>query len=855
MKKYSAHIVLLVVTLLCACSTEKNAFPNKFYHGLTTRYNVYYNANEKLKSAEASLYKKHIDDYDQLLEIYPYGSDAAAKEVTPDLDVAIKKASKAIAKHSMRFKIKRKGESKTEDTEVNPFIDDSYFVLAKAYFFKREYKEAAETFEYIAKEYHYKKIKYDALIWLIKTYIAAEQYEEARQKIDLLQADKNLPKAKKSDYFAVRAAYFIRTNDHKEAVKALQEAVLFSKKGKNKHRWTYTLAQLYLQNHQYKEAVLNFKKVADASVKYEMEFNARIHMALCHTEGQSVEGYIRDLMKLAKDEKNKEYLDQIHFAIAQLYLKEKEKEKAAEHFLLAAHNSTNNPKQKALAFLALADMNFAKSNYVTASAYYDSTMLVLPATHPAYDKTLIKKNSLTDIVKQVEIIHTQDSLQQLASLPEPQRLKKIDKMIAAVSEKEDRASEQIMLKEAAATQQALNEPSDANAKWYFYNPKLISGGQAKFTVIWGQRTLEDNWRRKSKVSAAFGADTDDAQSNSNTTASSDNKKTREYYLSALPLTDTALALSKSKMIDAYFKLGALYKDNLEDDAAAIKTFEEMNSKFPNNSNALKSYYLLYRAHLKLGQIDKANHYKTLINNDFPNSEYAALLNKKDDSKEEAQQKAHVNAQHEQLLAEYKAGHFAAVITEVQNINAAYKNNALEAQFELLKAFAIGQTKGVEEFKKALLLVKSGYVGSDAANSAADVIANMSAAAPASNPKIYTANKTEEHYFIVIADENTSDVKALEKNISDFCTKYYALENLQQQSIIWEESKKAIVIKTFRKNETMMDFYKSINTNVLSTYPNIGKDYFPISVTNYVAFYKNKNVTQYYDFFVSEYTQK
>ena len=110
MKKYSAHIVLLVVTLLCACSTEKNAFPNKFYHGLTTRYNVYYNANEKLKSAEASLYKKHIDDYDQLLEIYPYGSDAAAKEVTPDLDVAIKKASKAIAKHSMRFKIKRKGE-------------------------------------------------------------------------------------------------------------------------------------------------------------------------------------------------------------------------------------------------------------------------------------------------------------------------------------------------------------------------------------------------------------------------------------------------------------------------------------------------------------------------------------------------------------------------------------------------------------------------------------------------------------------------------------------------------------------------------------------------------------------------
>jgi tetratricopeptide (TPR) repeat protein len=846
-----------MVLLLFACSTEKNAFPNKFYHALTTRYNVYFNANEKLKAAEANLLKKHIDDYDNLLEVFPYGTEENAKEVTPDLEIAIKKASKAIDKHSMRFKIKKKGESKAEEREVNPFIDDSYFVLGRAYFFKREYQSAAETFEYIAKEYHDKKIKYDALIWLVKSYIAMEKYDDARQKLDMLENDKLLPKKKKAQYFATRGQYFIKIKDHKEAIKALKEAVLFAKKGANKSRWTFILAQLYLESGQNKEAVVMFKQVAESSVKYEMEFNARIRMALCHVEGQSIDGYIKDLMKLAKDEKNKEYLDQIYYAIAQLYLKEKHPDKAAENFLLAAQSSVNNPKQKALAYLALAEMNFEKPDYVLASAYYDSTMTVLPNTHPAYEKTLVKKNSLSEIVVQIEIIQTEDSLQRMASMSEGQRLKKIDKMIAAVKEKEDRNAEQSMLKQEAAAQLAANGTSggDENAKWYFYNPKLIAAGQGKFTGIWGTRKLEDNWRRKNKTAAAFGNDNSDDNS-AVADQSVDKKKTREYYLSALPLTPEALSASKDKMIDAYYKLGILYKDNLEDLPAAIKDFEEMNKKFPQNENALKSYYLLYRAHLKLNHLDKANHYKELINTEFPTSEYATLINKKENTQEEEQQKAQINLQYETLLNEYKKGNYSSVISEVKNINNTYKKNALEPQFELLKAFSIGQTQGKEEFKKELLLVKTSFPGSDAANSANDVLTSMTTGNTAitSPEKTYTVNKNEEHYFIVIADEKNTDIKSLEKDISDFNSTYYGLENLQQQSIIWEDTKKALVIKTFRKNETVMGYYAALKTKVLIKYPNVGTNYFPISVTNYITFYKSKNIAQYYDFFVKEYTK-
>ncbi|MCX6182885.1 MAG: hypothetical protein NT150_13255 [Bacteroidetes bacterium] len=854
MKRFSAYTVVLLL-LLHSCSTEKNAFPNKFYHGLTTRYNVYFNANEKLKSAEATLLKKHYDDYDQLLDAFPYGTAENATEVTPELEIAIKKASKAINKHSMRFKIKKKGETKAEDREVNPFIDDSYFVLGKAYFFKREYQSAAETFEYIAKEYHDKKIKYDALIWLVKSYIAMEKFDDARQKLDMLENDKDLPKKKKAEYYATRGQYFIKTNDHKEAIKAFKEAITFSKKGKNTPRWTYILAQLYLESGQNTEAIVMFKQVAAASVKYEMEFNARIHMALCHVEGQSVDAYIKDLLKLAKDEKNQEYLDQIYYSIAQLYLKEKQKDKASENFLVAARTSVNNPKQKALAYLALADMSFEKPDYVKASAYYDSTITVLPTTHTAYERTLVKKNSLAEIVVQIEIITTEDSLQTMAAMTEAQRIKKIDKIISNLKEKEDLDAELAFQKQDAAARQTTNEPSNENVKWYFYNPKLIAVGQGKFTGIWGARKLEDNWRRKNKSAAAFGTDGgDDNNAAANADQSTDKKKTREYYLSALPLTPEALKISQDKMIDAYYKLGILYKDNLEDLPAAIKAFEEMNNKFPQNKNALKSYYLLYRANLKINKMERAAYYKGLINTDFPTSEYASLINKKENSQEEAQQKLIVNTQYEKLLNEYKKGNFALVISESKNLNATYKNNELEPQFELLKAFAIGQTQGKEEFKKELLIVKTSFPGSDAANSANDVLNSMTNTNTANtNPeKTYTINKNEEHYFIIIADEKNTDINALEKEIANFNSTYYGLENLEQQSIIWEDSQKAIVIKTFRKNETVMDFYKNLNAKVLNNFPNVGTNYFPISVTNYVTFYKNKNVAQYYDFFVKEY---
>ncbi|MFM7022957.1 MAG: tetratricopeptide repeat protein [Flavobacteriales bacterium] len=857
MKRISFYTALFFL-LLNSCSTEKNAFPNRFYHGLTTRYNVYFNANEKLKSAENTLVKTHSDDYDQLLEVFPYGTEDNAKEVTPDLEIAIKKASKAIDKHSMRFKIKKKGEAKAEDREVNPFIDDSYFVLGKSYFFKREYTPAAEIFEYIAKEYHDKKIKYDALIWLVKTYIAMGKYDDARQKLDMLESDKELPKNKKAEYYAVRGQYFIKTNDRKEAINALKEAVALSKKGKNSPRWTYILAQLYLENGQNKDAIVMFKKVADASVKYEMEFNARIRMALCYTEGQSVETYVKDLLKLAKDEKNKEYLDQVHYAIAQLYLKENQKDKAEENFLLAARSSVSNPKQKALAYLALAEMNFEQSDYVAASAYYDSTMTVLPTTHPAYEKTLVKKNSLSEIVVQIEIIQIEDSLQKMAALPEELRLKKIDKLIQAIREKEDRDAEQDLLKQDAATRQTtLNEPSDENAKWYFYNPKLIAAGQAKFIGVWGSRKLEDNWRRKNKNMVAFGADGDEnsAAATGSGEAGTDKKKTREYYLSALPLTDDALQASREKMLDAYYKLGILYKDNLEDLPAAIRTFEEMNKRFPQSKNTLKSYYLLYRANLKLNNVDRAAYYKGLINSEYPTSEYAALLNKKDNTLEDEQQKAIINQQYERLLNEYKKGNYSQVISDIKNINATYKKNELEAQFELLKAFAIGQIQGKEEFKKELLIVKTSYPGSDAANSANDILTGMTPNNTTINSapeKTFALNKNEEHYFIIIADEKNNDFKALEKDVSDFSSKYYGLENLEQQSIIWNGSQKAIVIKTFRKNETSMDYYKNLSAKVLNKYPNAGNNYFPVSVTNYIALYKSKDVAKYYEFFVKEY---
>ena len=831
---------------------------NRGYHALTTRYNVYFNGNEKLKQSEQTLYTGTVDDYQQIISIFPDGNESSAKEVASLLDVSIQKASKGIDRHSMRFKLKNKKDGKTEEREVNPFIDDCYLLLGKSYFYKREFNNAANTFEYIAKEYDKKKIKYDALIWLTRAYIADEKYEEARKIIDKLDNDAEIPKKKKGYYLATKAQYFIKTNDNKEAIKALNEALTFKAKKKLKTRWFYVLAQLQSKEGNKTEAIAAYKKVVSGICTYDMQFSAVIEMTKAQSEGNKSDDFTRSLLKMAKEEKNKEYLDEIYYTVAQIYHQNGDVTKATEYYLSAANKSVKNKKQKALAFLAVADINFTKANYLNAASYFDSSLTAMPADDALYEPTEIKKNNLKDLVVQIEIINTQDSLLTLAKMPEEARLKKIDKTIAQFIQEEDRLKEQELLSADAATKQNTINQSDQSGKWYFYNPSLISAGKAKFAASWGQRKLEDNWRRKNKNSAAFGSEDESASGSNTPEASADVKKTREYYLKDIPKTEQEIAASEEKLGHAYFALGTLYKDKMDDSKSSIVTFEEMNSKLPGNKNELKSYYLLYRMNLAAKNATRANYYKNLIETKYPSSEYLRLINNPNAAKEDEAKEKALSAQYEQLFNEYKKGNYAFVKEQSASLINDNPKGIITPQLALLNAFSVGKTDGAAAFTQALTKVKTSYAGSDAATAAQEILSKDDKKPALPSVEKDSAKeeafevKEESFYFVLIANEKDNNIPALQKAVSDFSTKYYSAENLQMQTVIWSENEKVIICKTFAKSDKAIDFYSTIPEKVLTKFPKAGNNFFPISISNYAKLFKNKNVEEYKAFFESSY---
>ena len=77
-----ATFLLLTFFFLGSCKTTKNKFFNKAYHKTTTRYNWYFNAKESYKSGVNRLETQHKDDFNELLSIYPLGTDKDAQSIS-----------------------------------------------------------------------------------------------------------------------------------------------------------------------------------------------------------------------------------------------------------------------------------------------------------------------------------------------------------------------------------------------------------------------------------------------------------------------------------------------------------------------------------------------------------------------------------------------------------------------------------------------------------------------------------------------------------------------------------------------------------------------------------------------------
>ena len=335
--RYILFLILLISVVL-SCSTEKYTLLSMSDHGMTAHYNGYFNANELINMSISTYRSALKEDYYSILPIDPVPNATEVTGLYAAIDTAIVKCTKVIQNHSMpsnELPSKKKAE-------YNQRIDENWTTVGIADYYRRDYEAAMKNFQFIKKFYSNDPTLYIADLWIAKTNIAIGNYTEAFFSLtnldkaieaeELLNADKKgffkkndsskektkkkdkiakFPKKIRFDFEKTKAELALKNKNKEDAIKYLEESLKFAKKQTDKARVNFILAQLYEATNNRLEAKDHYSKVLKYNSPYEMNFTSRIRRAFMGGD----EKFRKDLMKMLRDAKNLEFKDQIYYAL------------------------------------------------------------------------------------------------------------------------------------------------------------------------------------------------------------------------------------------------------------------------------------------------------------------------------------------------------------------------------------------------------------------------------------------------------------------------------------------------------------------------------------------------------------
>lgn len=708
-KKY--FFFLLIVTLLSAsfsgCKTKKNGLIKRTYHNITARYNGLFNGKIKLAEGIETLNSGVVENYAEPLPIIQPLDVAKAKGIAPLMDKVIEKGSVVIQRH-----------------KKSKWVDESYLLVGKAYYHKAEFYTALETFEFVYGTFKKNPSQIEALIWIGKTYLQLEKLSEAQTAFDLANSQiETAPKYKK-ELYAAYAQYYLSTDNTTETISELNKT-LDTKgiKKKDRIRYTFILAQLYAKEGYNDKALLTYKKLNKMNAPYEIEFISSMNQASLYSDPSDA-AIEKQLYKMLKDEKNKDFRDQIYYALGGIEVKKEKIDEAILLYKLSATNSTKNTNQKGLSFLQIAEINFNEYfNYVEAKKYYDSTAILLNPNHPFFASVISRKNNLDKLVLNLDVIKLQDSLQRIALLPENEREKLLSDLV--IQEKElirqkEEEKKQILddLKSQTAfdnngqkdnQQLSLGDADEVGGNpqlWYFYNPQAVGSGYNDFIKNWGKRILEDNWRRSSKISFSSlqpeetKDETQEIIEPGKPKLSAD-EAAKKKIEKTLPLTTPQLEESNRKIAEAYYNLGSLYREQFNDLPESVKSFEKLLTRYPLNKFTMQTLYTLYRLNVDMKNDDRANYYKNKILNDFPNSNFAFAIKNPGKKEQRSGKEVEASNYYDKTYTAFIQKDYQTVLKMQAKVDTLFPNTTLTPKFDYLKAMAIGKTQSVAAFETAL----------------------------------------------------------------------------------------------------------------------------------------------------------
>ncbi len=759
MNRFYFYISALICAMLSivGCSTKKNTAMSRGYQAMTTKFNVYYNGNEALQKGKKKIEEAYKPDYTRTLKMYAVSDETTKDAAKGDASRASEKCEKAIKLHSMRKKpvknVKKMKDPKYAtfyaQEEFNPMMDDVWMLLGKSKYYGNDYLAASATFTYVQNHFQTNEdLVTQASLWKAKSLKEMNWIYEAEEILNNIDEDK-ITYNVEGLYNSTIADIKLAQGYEDDALPYLLKSIKSAENRSERARFLFIIAQIYQNQGKNKEAYAYYDTVIRKSPNYEMEFNARIRQTEVYTSGSGeAKNVIHKLEKLTKDEKNKDYLDQIHYAIGNVYIREKDTASAIKNYRLAAEKSTRNGVEKAVALLTLGRLYWNNREYIKAEPCYAEASSILSNKHPEYEDVSSKALKLTELKQNYDIVHLQDSLLALSTASPEERMAAVQREIKKIEEQEKAERErqiamereQKLLDMEIQKVESENVNSNNGKSWYFFNQQTVSKGKLEFQRRYGQRRLEDNWNRKNKSSVSFDeplaenneeeevkpSDPNNPQDRSERSAGENqygqNMKNPDYYLRQIPMTPEQKAVSLSQVENALFAEALTYSEKIEDYPLALETFEEYIRRFGNKDKAADALFYSYNIAQNSGNAAKAEEYKNKLIEMYPDTKYAQILGTPDYQEKLMRMNKLQDSIYTETYEAYLKSDYNKVKANAEFMEKNYAVSNLMPKFMMLKALSHGKQGEQDSLQKELKTIIAKYPNSDVTSMAKDIIA-------------------------------------------------------------------------------------------------------------------------------------
>jgi len=709
--------------------------------------------------------------------------------------------------------------------------------------------------------FKHKPAYYEGILWLAMTYAERGNAFSSEYLLRTLE-EENVYDEIREDIPAAYAHLYLKQKDYDKAIPALENALNKESDKKAKARYAFILAQIYELKNNSSEALKHYNQVDDYKPSFAMDFNAKLKkLKLSHATAKTTkESALKSLDKLLKEAKYEEFKSQLYFAKGELELEANNIPEAIGYFQKSLSEPGSSKLQQTKVYYSLASIFYEQEKYLPSSTYYDSTLIVIDKKDDRYLEVEKRARNLKDIALNLKIIAEQDSLLGLAALSRDE-LKDLAEKIEKENEEKGIAAEPASTKKPTRNT-GVRRAGRESSSFFAYNDLAMIQGKSDFRRKWGDRALEDNWRRSNRTNASEITDVE-VEEEEEVKDYSDEQIRK--ILGEIPFSPQEQKIANNKIADAMYDLGIKYRDNLDSYEKSTQTLEELLRRYPDYEKRLDAYYYLYLSYNDLNNTSMANVYAKKIADEFPESDYAKIISNPGYLDELIADGGSLERVYKEVYSLFENEKYAQAKARIdQAKNELETSNPYAAKFGLLNAMCVGSLSGKDAYVKALRDVTTRYPNTPEKTRAQEILRFLRGEGDAFSDLIYEEEKDvfvlEEdklHYnILVVYDISNNEMNDLKVALSNYNKKYHKQDKLKVASIFLNRADQSqiVLVRRFKDKSKAMQYYVSALSRADEFTKGLNLDYtmYPVTQRNYREIIKQKSEKAYREFFDKNY---